>query len=149
MKKYTISYSDKCDPRPPYMSETVEALSPSGAIHVLRLNHPEITDEVQIHSIKREDPNMIERLRMVKAMEYITRQINDEEVFMGWLYSGVADGDIKYGDLSDDDDGTLEYYIEDDKTFADLMACFLRRMARAKKSGGLYCDGVVDSSEEG
>lgn len=149
MKKYTISYSDKYDPRPPYLTETVEALSPSGAIHVLRLNHPEITDEVQIHSIKREDSNLIERLRMVKAMEYIARQINDEDVFMGWLYAGVADGDIKYGDLSDEDDGGLEYYIEDDKIFADLMACFLRRMARAKQSGGLYCDGVTDSSEEG
>ena len=41
-----------------------------------------------------------ERVKMVKAMEFICRQINDEDVFMGWLMNGVADGDIEYGDLS-------------------------------------------------
>lgn len=81
-----------------------------------------------------------ERNKMVKAMEYICRQINDEEIFDGWLMCGVADGDIEYGDFSDD--LTDEYYFEDE-TFSELMACFLRRMARAEKSGGLYCDGIV------
>lgn len=90
-----------------------------------------------------------DRVKMVKAMEFICRQINDEDVFDGWLMNGVADGDIKYGDFSvdnlEEDDAT--YYAEDDDTFADLMACFLRRMARAKKSGGLYCDGVTSTEE--
>ena len=93
--------------------------------------------------------NKNERIRMVKAMEFICRQINDESVFMGWLYNGVADGDIKYGDFTlEDEYGELDYYLEDDN-FADLMGCFLRLMARAKKSGGLYCDHIADSSEEG
>jgi len=87
--------------------------------------------------------NKTERIKMVKAMEFICRQTNSEDVFEGWLYSGVADGDIEYGDLSDEDNGDLEIYYEDDVCFADLMACFLRRMASAKKDGGLYCDGVV------
>ena len=88
-----------------------------------------------------------ERVKMVKAMEFIARQINDEDVFEGWLINGVADGDIEYGDLDDDDEyGTLDYYIDDD-AFADLMGCFLRRMARAAKSGGLYCDDVVSKGE--
>lgn len=82
----------------------------------------------------------LDRVKMVSAMEYIARQVNDEEVFEGWLVCGVADGDIPYGQIGDEDD--LEYYLEDDN-FADLMACFLRVMTRAKKSGGLYCDGVV------
>ena len=89
--------------------------------------------------------NTPERIKMIKAMEYIARQINDEEVFMGWLYSGVADGDITYGDLSEDS-ADLDYYV-DDETFADLMSTFLRLMTRAKKSGGLYCDGVVDKAQ--
>jgi len=81
---------------------------------------------------------------MVKAMEFIARQINDEEVFEGWLINGVADGDIEYGDLSvnagdEDEFGT---YI-DDEDFADLMQTFLRLMKKAHRSGGLYCDGVV------
>ena len=88
--------------------------------------------------------NVIERIKMVKAMEFIARQINDEEVFEGWLISGVADGDIEYSDLTvkagdKDEFGT---YI-DDEDFADLMQTFLRVMREAYKSGGMYCDGVV------
>lgn len=93
--------------------------------------------------------NAEERIKMVKAMEYITRQINDEEVFEIWLISGVADGDIEYGDLSvkagyEDEFGT---YIEDED-FGDLMQTFLRVMRAAYKSGGLYCDGVVSREEK-
>ena len=88
--------------------------------------------------------NTTERIRMVKAMEFIARNLNDEEVFEGWLIGGVADGDIEYGDLSvgQDDAEELEYYLRDE-TFADLMQTFLRAMRRGYKSGGLYCDGVV------
>lgn len=90
--------------------------------------------------------NRIERIQMVKAMEYIARQINDEEVFDGWLIDGVADGDIdiEIGNLcvAPEDVEDLDYYIEDEH-FADLMHTFLHCMAKAKKSGGLYCDGIV------
>lgn len=82
-----------------------------------------------------------ERVKMVKAMEYIARQLNDEEILESWLASGVADGDIADGDLdtySDFDD----WYIED-QHFSDLMETFLDCMKAAKKHGGLYCDGVV------
>lgn len=85
--------------------------------------------------------NREERMKMVKAMEYIARQLNDEEILESWLAAGVADGDIEYGDLTtyaDIDD----WYIED-QHFSDLMETFLRCMYAAKKSGGLYCDGVV------
>lgn len=82
-----------------------------------------------------------ERMKMVKAMEYIARQLNDEEIAERWLMGGVADGDIAYGDLdtyAEFDD----WYIED-QHFSDLMETFLRCMKAAKRSGGLYCDGVV------
>ena len=87
--------------------------------------------------------NMKDRLKMVKAMEFIARQINDEEVFEPWLVLGVADDDIEYGDLevTTADEELLGYYAEDD-TFADLMGLFLRMMARARKNGGLYCGGI-------
>lgn len=80
------------------------------------------------------------RKKMVLAMEYIARQVNDEDVFEPWLVCGVADGDISRGSF--DLEEVSDYYIEDDN-FRDLMDCFLRTMARAKKSGGLYCDDVV------
>lgn len=80
------------------------------------------------------------RCEVVRAMETLARCINDEDVFWGWLMNGVADGDIT-PDTTDED---LEWYVENNN-FAELMGCFLRRMAAAKRSGGLYCDGVVST----
>lgn len=93
--------------------------------------------------------NKNEREKMVLAMEYVVRQIGDEDIFMSWLYSGVADGDIPYGCLDPehvDEDNfplDLDYYTKDEH-FSELMGLFLRMMSRARKSGGLYCDGVCD-----
>lgn len=88
--------------------------------------------------------NKPERVKMVKAMEYIVRNLNDGDIFYDWLSVGVADGDIEHGSLeiTPDDMENLDYYIED-KNFKDIMALFLRLMKRANESGGLYCDGVV------
>ena len=84
--------------------------------------------------------NKVERAKMILAMEFIARQINDEDVFDRWLMCGVADGDISYGsmDIADVDEDYL-----DDNTFEDVMSCFLRCMRGAYNSGGLYCDDVV------
>ena len=84
----------------------------------------------------------IDRVKMVKAMEFIARQINNEETLMSWLWSGVADGDIEYGNF-DVDDGSADCYVEYDEDFADLMHTFLRCMVGAYNDGGLYCDNVV------
>ena len=89
--------------------------------------------------------NKEERIKMVKAMEFIARQVNNEEIFCDWwLTTGVADGDIEYGDLSvnDGDEEDLGYYIEDEE-FAHLMQLFLKTMRQAYKDGGLYCDWIV------
>lgn len=92
-----------------------------------------------------------ERIAMVKAMEYIARQVNDENGFMTWLMNGVADGDIPYADFQyrdvSEDDMAL-CYVDDDKDFADLMATFLRLMNRARLSGGLFCGGVVCEAKD-
>lgn len=80
-----------------------------------------------------------ERIKMLRAMETVCRNINDEDVFEHWLTLGVADGDID-GTETDEE---LEYYIDDDKNFADIMQTFLECMKYANKSGGLYCDSVV------
>ena len=92
--------------------------------------------------------NKIERIKMVKAMEFLVRQLNDEELLMSWLSEGVADDDIRYGDLSvnGNDEEDMEYYIED-APFADLMNDFLRLMWFAyDEDSGLYCDGLVSKS---
>lgn len=90
-----------------------------------------------------------DRIKMVKAMEYICRNLNDEDQLMIWLTDGVADGDIDFGDLEvrDSDAEDLDYYIKDDEKFADLMDAFLYIMRKAHRDGGLYCDNVVSKPE--
>lgn len=96
---------------------------------------------------------LADRIKAVKAMEFLARQINDEEVLDLWLMCGVADEDIEYGDLSvpldpskAEDDGAYQY-AEDEETFSDLMRVFLRVMSGAMKSGGLWCGGVESADE--
>lgn len=92
--------------------------------------------------------NKIERIKMVKAMEFIARQVGDEELFESWLMDGVGDGEIEYGDL--DVDGEWSYYTGDegwsqeeaDQHFQELMDSFLWMMKEAYKDGGLYCGGI-------
>lgn len=85
----------------------------------------------------------LERLKLVKAMEYIMRQLNDESIFESWLTYGVADGDIEYGDLTvtNEDLGTLGYYISKD-VLECVMDEFVHNIRMASKSGGLFCAGV-------
>lgn len=89
--------------------------------------------------------NKVERIKMVKAMEFIARQVNDEELFENWLAAGVADGDIPYGATSVDsnDEAELECYYGDDENFAGLMNLFTELMSLVHHDGGLYCDKVV------
>ena len=81
-----------------------------------------------------------ERERMVLAMEYIARQVNDEEVLERWYIYGVADGDIPYGSFDTED--VDEYYTEPDN-FRELMDTFLTVMRDARISGGLFCGSIV------
>ena len=82
--------------------------------------------------------NKTERIAVIRAMELLARQVNDEMVFDEWLTYGVADGDIDENTTDEE----LEYYT-DDETFAELMGTFTNIMRRAHKNGGLYCDRVV------
>ena len=83
--------------------------------------------------------DMIDRRKAVVCMEYLARQINNEEIFEAWLVEGVADGDILYGNL--DCTEVDEYYTEDGN-FKDLMTLFLRIMIAAYNDGGLWCGDV-------
>ena len=91
------------------------------------------------------DGNQIERAKAILAMEFLARQINNEDVFNGWLMGGVADGDIPYGSVDVAD--VPEYYLEPD-TFKDIALCFMRRMSSANKNYGLYCGGVLCSKTD-
>lgn len=86
--------------------------------------------------------NIDERKKLVLAMEFIARHVNDEMVAQDWLINGVADGDIPFGstDVSD-----VDYNYVNNKDFSEMMKVFLDTMSRANRSGGLYCDRVVSS----
>lgn len=88
--------------------------------------------------------NKQKRIEVLKAMETLARCINDERVFSTWLLLGVADGDI----TENTSDEELEFYIENDVQFADLMHTFLKCMSNAYKNGGLYVDNIVSKEEE-
>ena len=90
------------------------------------------------------DNTTVERIKMVKAMEFLVRQVNVESFMDMWLTYGVPDGDIEYGDLSvtAEDEEKLSYFIEDESNFGELMNLFVSTMAKAYKDGGLYCTGV-------
>ena len=87
---------------------------------------------------------MEERIKMIKAMEFIIRHLNAEDQMDQWLTDGIPDGDIEFGDLvvKSDDKELLEYFVEDEG-FADLMGLFLSTIHKAYKDGGLYCDKIV------
>lgn len=85
-----------------------------------------------------------ERAKMVACMEYIARQINNEDVFDTWLMCGVADGDIDYGNL---DFSEINDYYLDDVNFKNLMSTFLVCMNNAFEDSGLYCGGVVSKDK--
>lgn len=87
--------------------------------------------------------NKKERIAMVRAMETVCRNLNDEAGIECWFVNGVADGDI----TEETTDEELEYYVEDD-VFADLMDTFayvMTKYAKRKSSedgGQFYCDHV-------
>lgn len=95
---------------------------------------------------------IIDRIKMVKAMEFIARHVNNEEIFIDdWLSDGVADGDIEYGDLSISDEDFDKYgtkfYIENDR-LRELMKVFLQLMHDAYEDGGLFVnDGDLICTE--
>ena len=94
----------------------------------------------------KQERELRDRIKAVKAMEFMARQVNDENVFDMWLMCGVADEDIKYGDLAIQDnveEDPAYDYASDPDTFSALMEVFLRTMMGAYESGGLWCGNVL------
>lgn len=89
--------------------------------------------------------DMKERVALVRAMETVCRNLNDECILVSWLTCGVADEDIT--SITTDEE-IRDEYCEDDETFIDLMDTFLRCMLRANKSGGLFCGDVTSTIGE-
>ena len=96
--------------------------------------------------------NINKRMAMVRAMDFLVRSANNEELYYNWAVLGVADGDVTYDNdgpvavPTDEDD--LAIYYEDDDDFAELMDWFLEIMGNVRRDGGLYVDGVVSREKK-
>lgn len=83
---------------------------------------------------------MEEKAKFLRAMDYIARCVNDEEVFDSWLMCGIADGDCAV--MTDEE--LVEYY---DDGLESIIGCFLRLMRSAGKDG-LYVGRTVGTIED-
>lgn len=104
---------------------------------------------------KKDEKNKTSRTELLRAMSTIVGAINNEEIIYGWLSSGIADGDENLPD-----DELYSMYGEDNATFADIMASFVRTMRRMvdddefdeeerrKGNSYIYCDRVLSKMEE-
>lgn len=83
-----------------------------------------------------------EKVKMIRAMETVIRNLNDESFMNSWLMCGVPDGDIT--EDTTDEEIDMNY---DDKDLSDFMNLFARIMKRATKgenqNGVFYCNGVI------
>lgn len=85
-----------------------------------------------------------DRYNLIKAMEIVIRNLNNEDQIDRWLMNGIADGDLDSTtlELSQSEIENLEYY-DDNDNFKFLMKLFTKIISAANKDGGLYNTGVV------
>lgn len=81
--------------------------------------------------------NEQERYAIIRAMDMLARQTNNEAALEMWFSQGISDGDID----TETPDEMLNDYIDDDK-FRDVLDTFLCVMSESYKQGGLSVDGV-------
>ena len=92
--------------------------------------------------------NLRERKTMLACMEFISRHINDEELFFEtWLSNGMPDSEINYENLFvnfTEEADLIEDFYASEETFEEIMTCFLHEMYRAYlEKSGLYCDSCL------
>lgn len=76
------------------------------------------------------DERKLDMAKMILAMEFIARHINDEDIFLEWIAYGVADEDIPYGSFETAD--VDSYYLRLD-VFEEIKDTFISIMARIEK----------------
>ena len=69
------------------------------------------------------------RKERILDMDWIVRNLGDEDLLESWLMCGVADGDLDNNSTSEDVD---DYYIDSDN-YSYITGLFIRIMKRAIK----------------
>jgi hypothetical protein len=94
--------------------------------------------------MKKNGINFKERIAVIKAMDLIVRSLNDERDIFWWLEDGVPDGEINE-DTSEED---LQWLVEEDDMFADIMSTFIKIMRRQPVNGAMWVDNVLSKEEK-
>ena len=81
--------------------------------------------------------NDSERYAIIRSMDMLARQTNNETALEMWFEQGISDGDSD----TETSDEMLNDYISDEK-FRDVLDTFLCVMCESYKQGGLSVDGV-------
>lgn len=149
LKKYKVVFTDTSGLETTICAESEEEAK-NKMDEMIRNGEIDLAKEVPVEQSyeAKEIINIKERMKMVRAMDTVIRNLNDEKFIMSWLTLGVEDHD---DDLSDED---LEFYCED-TVFADLMRLFCSIMNKATNEdkkhnfhGTLYCDNILSKEEE-
>ena len=94
--------------------------------------------------MKENNINFKERIAVIKAMDTIIHSLNDEGDILWWLEYGVPDGEINE-DTSEED---LQWLVEEDDVFADIMSTFIKIMRGQPVNGAMWVDNVLSKEEK-
>lgn len=86
--------------------------------------------------------NIFDRVKAVRAMDFLARSLNNVDHLERWLMYGVADGDQTLTDKE-----IADTYC-DDATFTALSDEFTYLMRIARNNGGLFIDGLCVGERE-
>ena len=88
--------------------------------------------------------NFKERVSVIRAMDTVVHNLNDEEYVAWWLEDGVPDGEIN----EETADEELYWLVDDDESFADIMSTFIKIMKRQSVNGAMWVDNVLSKEEK-
>jgi hypothetical protein len=94
--------------------------------------------------MKENNINFKERIAVIKAMDLIIHNLNDERDIFWWLENGVPDGEINEDTPEED----LQWLVEEDDMFADIMSTFTKIMRRQPVNGAMWVDNVLSKEEK-
>lgn len=86
-----------------------------------------------------------ERKKLLVAMEYIMRNLNDEDDFSSWLCYGVPDCDIPYGNFNTN--YVHDFYVSDEECFKTIVGTFIETI-KYMEYDGITCGGITSPSKK-
>ena len=84
--------------------------------------------------------NIEDRRKMILCMEFIMRNLNDEELFYRWILAGIPDDEFKFGEFNPE---VVDDYYIDPENFKDFVRIFLDILKSTEEGNAIYCGAVL------